>query len=99
MPIIITWDGGERQAFIGPNGAELLDVRYPIVKRFDNGNAEHLVKDKIRSVEDWTDEKWNKMMEAGQKKREEDLAAQELEAEALARKPCNRIKRLFGRKP
>jgi hypothetical protein len=77
MPIIITWDRGERQAFIGPTGDKLLDTRYPIVKRFESGHTEHLVKDKIRSIEDVTDEDWNKMVEGQKQGQEKQKADQE----------------------
>jgi hypothetical protein len=85
MPIIITWDSGERQAFIGPTGDKLLDMRYPIVKRFESGHAEHLVKDKIRSIEDVTDEDWNKMVEAQKQARDGQEADKKRQAEEQAK--------------
>jgi hypothetical protein len=93
MPIIITWDSGERQAFIGPAGDKLLDTRYPIVKRFESGHTEHLVKDKIRSIEDVTDDDWNKMVEAQSKARDGQEAEKKRQAEEHAKAEVEKRKR------
>ena len=108
MPIIITWDSGERQAFIGPDPAKALEFRFIPVKRVDNGHDEYLVKDKIRSIEHFPDEDWNRMVEEQKKKHEEQEAERKRQAEAEAKRKADeqaaakpkpsRLKRLFGRK-
>lgn len=103
--IAVTWDTGERVAFYGPEPPKALEYRFIPVRRIDNDHAEWLVKDKIRSIEDFPAEDWNKMVEEQKKKAEEQADAQaaaqakkksedDAKTAALAARPW--WKKLFG---